>query len=149
MRDFVIPTKTVEWGTSGQVVEVRGLSFNDFTLLFTQFGPTVDRVFEFFGQLQSENPEVDIKAFGVELLHSAPNVVASLIALAADMSDRVTQVARMPLPVQVRVLEAIYELTVTEAGGLQDFLQTVLRLAQSVRGTVTKMAPNLNTGTSR
>ena len=76
MRDFVIPTKTVEWGTSGQVVEVRGLSFNDFTLLFTQFGPTVDRVFEFFGQLQSENPEVDIKAFGVELLHSAPNVVA-------------------------------------------------------------------------
>src|SRR5690606_21816002 len=132
MTDFHISTEVIEWGPENKrnKIEVRGLSFEDFTSLFSTYGKTTDDIFKFIENVQSgdKTSDFDAKAFGADLVVKAPKAVASLIALAADMPDRATQVARMPLPVQVRALEAIYRMTVEEAGGIHDFLSLVLRI---------------------
>lgn len=147
MQTFVIATEDVVWGSEKQnSLSVRGLSFQDFTLLFTQYGKPVDEIFKFIERAQSGGTvDFDAKAFGADLISTAPQAVASLIALAADIPDRVTQVARMPLPVQIRCLEAIYKLTVEEAGGLNDFLALVVRIAKSVSQTTHLMSSHQKT----
>lgn len=155
MTEFHISTEKVEWGPEDKrnCIEVRGLSFEDFTNMFTTYGKATDDIFKFIENMQSgETADFDAKAFGADLIVKAPKAVASLIALAADMPDRVTQVARMPLPVQVRVLEAIYRMTIEEAGGLSDFLALVTRIAKGVSQTARLMNSrqidlSLNTGT--
>lgn len=143
MTDFYISTEVIEWGPEKKRnrIEVRGLSFEDFTRLFTEYGKTTDQIFSFIENIQVNDGKMDFdaKAFGADLIVKAPKAVASLIALAADMPDRATQVARMPLPVQVRTLEAIYRMTVEEAGGLHDFLALVLRIAKQVSQTARLM----------
>jgi hypothetical protein len=84
---------------------------------------------------------LDLKEFGAGLIQKSPQLVAELIALATDQPDQATQVARMPLPVQIRLLEAVYRMTVTEAGGLADFLKLVLKVAQEVRITARAINP--------
>lgn len=135
MTEFFIPTETLEWGsdTRRSSIALRGLSFDDFTKMFTQYGKTTDDIFQFLESVKSDDKsDFDAKAFGADLIAKAPKAVASLIALAADMPDREASVARMPLPVQIRALEVIYRLTIEEAGGLADFLDLVLRIAKGV-----------------
>lgn len=143
MTDFHVSTEVIEWGPENKRnrIEVRGLSFEDFTKLFTEYGKTTDQIFSFIENIQADDGKVDFdaKEFGTDLIVKAPKAVASLIALAADMPDRATQVARTPLPVQVRALEAIYRMTVEEAGGLSDFLALVLRIAKQVSQTARLM----------
>jgi hypothetical protein len=142
MQNFVIATENVVWGAEKQnSLTVRGLSFQDFTLLFTQYGKPVDEIFQFIERAQSGGAvDFNAKAFGADLISTAPQAVASLIALAADEPDQATKAARMPLPVQIRCLEAIYKLTVEEAGGLNDFLALVMRIAKGVSQTARLMS---------
>lgn len=145
MLDFVIPTEKISWGKgAGQVVEVRGLSFNDFTQLFVKHGKGLDQLFNFIeagaGQLEAAASK-DIKTFGSGFIMRAPELVAQLIAVAADSPDQAPKVAQLPLPVQIKCLEAIYRMTVEEAGGLADFMQLVLRIAEEVRITARAINP--------
>jgi len=146
MQDFVIPTETVSWGKdSANSVVVRGLSYNDFVELFTEFGKAVDILFEVIeggeAKIQSFAENGGIKEFGAGMIKKSPQLVAKLIALATDSPSQATQVARMPLPVQMRLLEAVYRLTVEEAGGLADFLQLVLKIAREVRDIARAVNP--------
>lgn len=146
MQDFIIPTETVKWGReSANGLEVRGLSFHDFTVLFSQYGDAVDKIFELIegdsSTIKAFSDGIDIKAFGADLLKRAPQLVATLIALATDMPDRATQMERIPLPVQIKLLEAIYRLTVEDTGGLTNFIQLVLGLAKEVRLTARALNP--------
>ncbi len=141
MTDFHISTETIEWGPRPNRITVRGLSFEDFTVMFTTFGKETDQIFKFIESANSgEAADFDSTAFGKDLIFKAPKAVASLIALAADMPDRATEVARMPLPVQVKAMEAIYRMTIEEAGGLSDFLALVRRIAKSVSQTTRLMS---------
>lgn len=153
MQDFVIPTERIEWGSKvKQGLEVRGLSFHDLTMLFTAHGKDVDKIFQII-EAGQQGIGFDVKEFGAELITKAPQVMAHLIALATDMPDQAVA-ARMPLPVQIRILEAIYKMTIEETGGLNDFLALALRLMQTVRQTIPSVSSkqaNLdlsNTGTS-
>lgn len=136
-NSFVIATEEVRWGQKerAQVLTVRGLSYQDFMVLFTTFGKGVDQVLSFI-DASSKGGKVpddfDLKEFGMGMIGSSPQVVALLIALAADLPSNRDDVARMPLPAQIDALEKIYELTVTEAGGLADFLALVSRIARNV-----------------
>lgn len=144
MQDFVIPTEKVTWGKKEQhSLEVRGLSFQDFTVLFNTHGKLIEDLFPFIEGFLGSQPDgpVDGKAFGKELLFKAPEVVAHLIALAIDMPDRAVA-ARMPLPVQIRILEVTWLLTIEESGGLTDFFELLLRLIQSTKQGVHSMSLN-------
>lgn len=146
MQDFVIPTERVSWGKDGQYgLDVRGLSYQDFTALFIQFGSGLDKIFELIEGTEQTAEDFDLKEFGGGLVAKSPQLVAHLIALAADMPDRATEVTRMSLPAQIKCLEAIYKLTVEEAGGLANFLKLVLKIAQEVRITARAMNPAIPT----
>jgi hypothetical protein len=148
MQDFIIPTEKVMWGKeSANGLEVRGLSFHDFTVLFSQYGSAVDKIFELIEGDSSAAKDfaesIDVKAFGADLIKKAPQLVATLIALAADIPDRATQTERIPLPVQIKLLEAIYRLTVEDTGGLTNFIQLVMGLAKEVRLTARAFNPTI------
>lgn len=148
MTEFFISTETIEWGPENKrnKIIVRGLSFEDFTTLFKTYGKETDQIFKFIEGVQTGGTaDFDAKAFGTDLIMQAPKAVANLIALAADMPDRATQVARIPLPVQVRAMEAIYRMTVEEAGGIYDFLALVLRIAKGVSQTARLMSSQQTT----
>ena len=138
-NSFVIATEDVQWGTGerAQTIQVRGLSYQDFVILFTTFGKGVDQIFNFIDAAAKGGSvaNVNVKEFGAGLIADSPAAAALLIALAADMPDRAKDVARMPLPAQIKAMEKIYDLTVTEAGGLADFLALVTRIARSVATT--------------
>jgi len=144
MQDFIIPTERVEWGSNGKVgFDVRGLSVQDITILFTTHGASVDKIFSFIEGAHQGDDGFDVKEFGADLIIKAPQVVAQMIALAADMPDQAVA-ARMPLPVQIRALEQIYKLTIEETGGLTDFLALVLRLIQSAKQAIPSMSSQQN-----
>ncbi len=146
MTNFSISTEQVQWGKDNvNSVDIRGLSYQDFTTLFSDNGKVVDEIFTFIEQSNAPGgPKFDAKEFGVGLIAKAPLVVAQMIALAADIPDRAKDVARMPLPVQTKCMEAIYRMTVEEAGGFSDFLALITRMAKAVRQKVRLMNLSLD-----
>lgn len=153
MTDFLYDTETVTWGKNGKKsLTVRGLSSEDLTVAIRHHKESLDKLFNLVeGKLQLENDQ--LTGFGMELMDQFPSLVALLIALAADMPNRAGEVQRLPVPVQLRLIEAIYQLTIEDTGGLNDFLSRVFTLLRQVRTTMP--LPNLkqeqvdspNTGT--
>jgi hypothetical protein len=90
-----------------------------------------------FSLAEGRNDEdQDLTEFGMELMDQFPDLVALLIALATDMSNRAGEIKHLPAPVQLRLMMAVYELTIEDTGGLQDFLQQVFAILKQVK-TVT------------
>lgn len=138
---FDIPTVEVSYSSGGQKYgfHVRGLSDEDLLILVRDHQEQIKVA---FAKLESMNADMgadmsnaDITAFGTVLLEVVPELVAQLIALAADKPDKasVSMVRRMPAPLRLRALEMIWQLTVVDTGGLGPFLDLVLRLTRSLR----------------
>lgn len=133
MTDFLYETKDVTWGKAGaeKVLSVRGLSTQDLTIAFRTHKDSINKAFALAeGRVEDDQ---DITAFGMELMEQFPNLVALLIALAADIPDRAREISRLPAPTQLKLMLAVYELTIEDTGGLQDFLQQVFALLNRVK----------------
>ena len=141
-------TETVTWGREGKErsLTVRGLSTRDLTTAIRSHGDSLNKLFQAAeGKLDAGD---DLTTFGMELMDQFPDLVATLVALAADQPDRSGQILQLPAPTQLRLMEAIYTLTVVETGGLNDFLSRVFNVVRSVRqqqGALKALA--MNTGT--
>jgi hypothetical protein len=148
MQDFILPTLNVSWGKSStHSLEVRGLGFQDITELFVTHGKEVEQVFTIVENAMGASGDpsnLDVKAFGAELITKIPQVVAHVIALATDMPDR-AKAARMPFPVQLQILESTYILTIEETGGLESFFEQLLHLLRSVKQTIHSLSSNQET----
>lgn len=136
MTDFLYETKDVTWGKAGseKVLRVRGLSTQDLTHAFRTHKDSINKAFALAENRVEDDQK--ITEFGMELMDQFPELVALLIALAADIPDRAGEIVRLPAPTQLRLMLAVYELTIEDTGGLQDFLQTVFALLNRVK-TVT------------
>ena len=136
MTDFLYSTEEVKWGKAGKekVLNVRGLSVQDLTTAIRTHKDSLNKAFSLAeGRLEEDQ---DLTEFGMELMEQFPDLVALLIALAADMPDRAGEIKHLPAPVQLKLMMAIYELTIEDTGGLQDFLQQVFAILKQVK-TVT------------
>ncbi|MRJ43347.1 hypothetical protein AKK84_14060 [Idiomarina sp. FeN1w] len=71
----------------------------------------------------------------MELMEQFPGLVAQLIALATDKPDKAGEIERLPAPIQLKLMLAVYELTVEDTGGLQDFLQQVFAILDRIKAT--------------
>jgi hypothetical protein len=152
MTDFLYSTLEVKWGKAGKekVLDVRGLSVQDLTTAIRTHKDSLNKAFSLAeGRIDEDQ---DLTEFGMELMDQFPDLVALLIALATDMSDRAGEIKHLPAPVQLRLMMAVYELTIEDTGGLQDFLQQVFTILKQVR-TVTHSLKSdqgqmmMNTGT--
>lgn len=150
MTDFLYDTLTVKWGKDGKrELSVRGLSTQDLTAVIKTHKDSINKAFQMAeGRVEDDQ---SLTEFGMELMDQFPELVASLIAHAADIPDRAGEVVRLPAPIQLQLMEAVYQLTIEDAGGLQDFLQRVFALLRSVKGTIpllnSQQTPEANTGT--
>jgi|AntDeeMinimDraft_5_1070356.scaffolds.fasta_scaffold00686_20 hypothetical protein len=136
MNDFLYSTTDVRWGKAGKekVLNVRGLSVQDLTTAIRTHKDSLNKAFSLAeGRLEEDQ---DLTEFGMELMEQFPDLVALLIALAADMPDRAGEIKHLPAPVQLKLMMAVYEMTIEDTGGLQDFLQQVFAIMKQVK-TVT------------
>lgn len=153
MTDFLYNTQEIKWGREGneKVLTVRGLSTQDLTIAIRTHKDSLTKAFQMAeGRLENNS---DLSEFGLELMEQFPGLVAQLIALATDKPDRAGEIERLPAPVQLRLMLAVYELTIEDTGGLQDFLQQVFVILDRIKATThslnsrPKPAMEANTGT--
>lgn len=135
MNDFLYNTIDVTWGREGKekVLTVRGLSTQDLTIAIRTHKDSLTKAFQMAEGRLDDNS--DLSEFGLELMEQFPGLVAQLIALATDKSDRAGEIERLPAPVQLRLMLAVYELTIEDTGGLQDFLQQVFVILNRIKAT--------------
>lgn len=133
--DFFIPTETISLGKAN--LTVRGLSYADITKILNKFG------IQSVEQLLSKLENFEKLDFG-RIINDFPDQVAFIIALAADMSDRVSDIARMPAPAQTRAIIAIYNLTVVEPGGIESFFESVLAMLSGIRKSLPDLSNSLS-----
>ena len=141
LRDFKIPSRTVEF-TGGSFV-VEGLSFAElsplirdhggaFAILFAKGKELADN-FSGDGLLSGE----DLMNIGLLALEQTPELVATAIAMAIKnedmpLEDRVKLTRRLPAPVQVMAMEAVFTLTLATEGGLGNLAEMATRILGSM-----------------
>ena len=126
-------TVDIVYGKNGKrKLTVRGLCSEDITTLVRKHKDQMAQIFDLLEKgfdIQDES----MKEFGWELLERFPKLVAQVVALAADKSNQVEGVSKLPTPVQIKALKEIYDLTITDTGGLNDFLELVTSMVTNIR----------------
>ena len=122
LADLVIDTREIPYRK--QSFPVRGLCFNDLVTLFREHGGRLD-------QLKAAgaggiNPEA--------LMVQFPDVIAHAIALAADAPDKRGTFARLPLGVQTKAALAVWDLTMQDAGTLEQLLGEITAAFKAATG---------------
>jgi hypothetical protein len=137
LKTVQVPETTVKF-TGGEVV-VRGLSLTDIIALARQYGPTMAAGFEQAQAAAAAGNGFDLGAIGKDLLATAPELVAAVIAYGAGEPDEMEMAKKLPAPVQLECLEAIGAHTVATEGGLKKVVETVIRVAQATTGALTSL----------
>ena len=122
-------------GGKGKSFTVRGLALSDISNLLRARSTDIEAFFVKFSQgqgtaLVSGDPKYANQLatkFGSDLLGSAPDLAADIIAYASDEPTRAHIVRRLPFPVQIEALEAISELTFVEEETLKKVVATVTK----------------------
>lgn len=113
----------------GLSVQVRGLALDDVTMLFQKNMDDINKLFEIYGKGQPMVEQISESVqIATRLISEAPGVAARVIALACDEPEEEEKARKLTLPLQIKVIQKIIELTFEEAGGVRNF-QTSLRLA--------------------
>jgi len=134
LKDLRLPTADIS--TSGGSITVRGLTLVDITTLVRGRFDEVASLFDKYVPQEGAS-SLNTEAIGRELIDTAPEIAAYIIALAADGDEDDAGIAmKLPFPVQIEALEAIGKLTFGADGGPKKVLETVIRIAKHVTGLV-------------
>lgn len=136
IADFILPTEEVK--IPGGSFAVRGLSLEDVTVLISSHGPVME---DFFARY-SGNEDFDAMQIGMNLVNSAPALVAQIIALAADEPDQAQKIRKFAINVQQEALEKIAKLTFDASGGPGKFIEAVIRLVKGTTNILTGAFPS-------
>ena len=120
LRDLV-DRKSQVTGPGGTSFEVRGLSLEDMVMLLESHREALAMIFATPNGTDFE-----------ELLKRFPTFVAAAIAYAADEPDMVDQVRKLPVGVQLRAIEEVWELSSLD-------VETVGKLAVNMLNSVAKL----------
>ena len=144
--DFQVERKKVEW--NGQfAAEVRGLTPNDIMRVIAENPAEADAVFDTLeGGVRSklgEGPTSDDVADAVQggvagsfgsIVAKAPDLVAKLIAIAADSPDDWQAVRdKFVLPLQFDILTEVARLTFIDPPGFRRFMGNVMALVGALK----------------
>lgn len=142
LRDYELPTEAVKIDDKTSFT-VRGVSFEDITRLVQKHGPVCVLVYTKFAEAKGKHglrPET-LGQLLTSVLHSFPEAVAEMIAIAADERDQVEKVIKLPVGVQFDAIEKIIRLTFAGESDLKKLVEIVTRMAEGVRVS----AESLNT----
>lgn len=124
LRDLVDRKSTIEDEKSGVSFDVRGLSLQDIVLLLENHRDALIRVFA-----------SDAGADFEELVKEFPGFIAAAIAYAADEYELEDSVRKMPVGLQLRAIQEVWELSSLD-------VETVGKLAENLLASVTKLNAN-------
>lgn len=132
LKDFVIHKEPVTF--RGVVLaEVRGLALNDVTILIRGHLNELKKLFDLYDNEATRQTAMSEAArYAITILQEAPELAATMIALACDEPDQVAKAACLPLPVQVELVRKIIGVTFEEAGGAKKFLDSVVSMASGL-----------------
>lgn len=148
---FTIPVREVafKYGT----LYVRGVALEDVTMLLRDHLDQLNNIFGLYG-LDGDNAPDEAQQtaivsnavqFAVNLVVKSPELVASLIFSCTEGLP-MEMVRKLPAPVQVDTIRAIFDLTFEEHGGAKKFLGSVLNLVAAMRpASPSEDQPALNT----
>lgn len=118
---FQIVTTDVKF--SGGVLSIRGLSLSDIGPLVSKYLSQIVAVY--MGVIAGgREPSLDL--ISESLLLSAPDLAAELIAHAADAPDRVYDIKRLNIAVQLEALQAVGTRTFESEDSLKKVMEMVL-----------------------
>jgi hypothetical protein len=120
LRDLVDRKSRIA-GPGDTSFDVRGLSLEDLVLLLENHSEALARIFAGTGGTDFE-----------ELLKEFPQFVAALIAYAADEPELENQVRKLPVGVQLRALEEVWELSSLD-------VETVGKLAVNLLNSIGRL----------
>ncbi len=151
LRDYVIATRTVALHGDNKL-SIRALGFDDIQHLLINRHGLIDSALKLFGDsgFDAERAnEQEVRSFAAKMLATLPELVAELIAIAADEPDLADKAKRLPAPVQLEALMAAYQLTFTEPDSVKNFFDHLADLISSIpRPKVVDPIPNHRAGSN-
>lgn len=141
---FTPATETVAL-PDGEKFAVRGLSFEDFTILLRDHYASLEVLFDRYvseAALAKVDQDAadgalglgDIRGVVLEALREAPALLGDVIARAADETENPHMARYLPMGVQIEAIQKIVELTLTQEGGLEKLFETAKTAWTSMAG---------------
>ena len=151
LRDIRVATEAVRVDDE-QSFDVRGLSFADILSVFQKNTVQTRALFrEVVGGLSESGLTADsIMAVASKAATEVPEVVAALVAHAADQPENADTVLRLPMLVQLNAIEKVIALTFTSEAELEKLVEIVTSVAGKLLGSLTmlRQPSSLMTGSS-
>lgn len=148
LRDFVVETRAIAL-RGDQKLQVRGIAFDDLLRLLSDRRGLIDQAFKLVGDAKFDPESADeqqLRKLIGGLVAALPDLAAELIALAADEPDMAPTARRLPAPVQLDALIAIYEMTFTEPAGLGKFFDRLADIVKAMPRPTTAVSLNASIG---
>jgi hypothetical protein len=138
LRDLQLPTSTVS--TPGGNFDVRGISFSDVMVVANTFGPQAAMVFAKLTNGQKVQVD-DVKSVLANIAPQVPELVAGVIALAADdySPEGIAMAGKLNFHVQLDALEKIFHNTFQSEAELKKFMESIIRMITGATGVLDQM----------
>lgn len=128
LASYVVERTVIPLKPPNKDIHIRGLNVIDLTALIGEHLTDVEALYATYQAMKvSIYSQNSLNRFIVEMLKSAPHLVAEVISRAADepTPEAIKAAQTLPLPVQVACLNAVVRLTFEEVGGLKNLLATL------------------------
>lgn len=92
-----------------------------------------------------KNPEessdgLDMMRLFEGMVRISPRLVGEIIALSAKEPDAIDEAAQLPFPLMLEALEKVFRVTFATEGGVKNFVETVIRVANALTVQMTALA---------
>lgn len=113
---------------------MRGLALDDVAILMRSHLVDLDKLVGIFDSgVRDDLAVASFTQYAIQLAKEAPGLIANLIALACDDGDSVDPYRKLSMPIMLRAVEKIGELTFEEAGGPKKFCESLVGMIRAVR----------------
>lgn len=134
LRDYKPRTADVPF--PGGSVTVRGLTPSEVAELIKSFKDDAIKIYTLIKSMDIDSLKTDNDFFArmISVVSDVPNLVAKLIAVAADEPDEYEHVKKLPLALQFDIICKIGEMTFTVDGDLKKLLANMVEKMGGVNG---------------
>ncbi len=138
LSDYVIPTRKIILPGDGSFF-VRGMSLEDISFITSRH---LHQLVELFEKIKQEVPEgkdkkpEDINQIIRTAITTAPEAVATIIALAADEPEQTEMVSRLPVSIQTEAIMAVVEMTFESEAHMGKFMQAIVKAMTATTNTL-------------
>lgn len=139
-----LPFLTVGIEIGQHTVQFKGISTADLAVLLPKYGAEIATLFGAVIGNKTMN-EIDMAATFKTLVTDAPELVADVIALAAEdySEDGIAFARRLPVLKQIEALDAIYRATFTSESDVKKAREVITKAVLALAATMEQMAPML------